>query len=49
MYASEAVRSIGTERESSLHAALKTMYAGESGRTEVDAGSYVCDVQTSEG
>jgi hypothetical protein len=49
MYGNGTVRSIGTERESSLHAALKTLYAGEYGKTEVDAGGYVCDVQTSDG
>ncbi len=49
MYGSGSIRSIGTERESSLHAALKAMYAGEYGRTEVDSGGYVCDAQTSDG
>jgi hypothetical protein len=34
---------IGTERESSLHRALKVRYAGPEGRTEVAAAGYVCD------
>ncbi|GHT79575.1 hypothetical protein FACS1894130_08690 [Spirochaetia bacterium] len=34
---------IGTERESSLHRALKFQYAGAEGRTETLVGHYVCD------
>ncbi|MDR3139447.1 MAG: hypothetical protein LBT95_07210 [Treponema sp.] len=34
---------IGTERESSLHRALKFRYAGPEGKTEIAAGGYVCD------
>lgn len=34
---------IGTERESSLHRALKVRYAGPEGKTEVAAAGYVCD------
>ncbi|MDR1249577.1 MAG: hypothetical protein LBK63_09770 [Treponema sp.] len=34
---------IGTEREGSLHRALKLRYAGAGGATEVIRGSYVCD------
>jgi hypothetical protein len=34
---------IGTERESSLHRALKARYAGPEGKTEVAAAGYVCD------
>jgi hypothetical protein len=41
--------SIGTERESSLHRALKYRYAGETGHTEYELGDYVCDVYTGGG
>jgi hypothetical protein len=34
---------IGTERESSLHRALKFRYTGEEGITEASMGTYVCD------
>ncbi|MDR2101032.1 MAG: hypothetical protein LBP43_00500 [Treponema sp.] len=34
---------IGTERESSLHRALKVRYAGPGGKTEVAAAGYICD------
>jgi hypothetical protein len=34
---------IGTERESSLHRALKFQYAGSEERTETLVGRYVCD------
>ncbi|MDR3356296.1 MAG: hypothetical protein LBO04_03815 [Spirochaetaceae bacterium] len=34
---------IGVENESSLHRALKNMYAGYGGGTEVETGGYVCD------
>ncbi|MDR2101876.1 MAG: hypothetical protein LBP43_04830 [Treponema sp.] len=34
---------IGTERESSLHRALKFRYAGTAARTEASLGGYVCD------
>jgi hypothetical protein len=34
---------IGTERESSLHRALKFRYAGAAERTEASLGGYVCD------
>ena len=34
---------IGTEREGSLHRALKLRYAGAGGKTEVVRGGYVCD------
>jgi hypothetical protein len=34
---------IGTEREGSLHRALKLRYSGEGGETEVVRGGYVCD------
>lgn len=40
---------IGTERESALHSALKTRYAGPEGRTEVGIGDFVCDALTAEG
>ncbi|GHV17880.1 hypothetical protein FACS189493_6320 [Spirochaetia bacterium] len=36
-------RSIGTERESSLHRALKFRYAVSEDRTEALMGNYVCD------
>ncbi|MDR1058701.1 MAG: hypothetical protein LBL43_04050 [Treponema sp.] len=41
--------SIGVERESSLHRALKFRYAGEGGETEVAAGNFVCDARSPEG
>jgi hypothetical protein len=34
---------IGTEREGSLHRALKLRYSGAEGETEVVRGGYVCD------
>ncbi|MDR0601424.1 MAG: hypothetical protein LBG42_03515 [Treponema sp.] len=36
-------RSIGTERESALHRALKFHYTGAGGTTESSLGGYVCD------
>ncbi|MDR0657313.1 MAG: hypothetical protein LBG22_13460 [Treponema sp.] len=43
------LHSIGTERESSLHRALKYRYAGETGQTEYELENYVCDVYTGGG
>ncbi|MDR1095882.1 MAG: hypothetical protein LBL31_05790 [Spirochaetaceae bacterium] len=40
---------IGTERESSLHRALKTEYAGQDGALEVSYGDFVCDAVSGEG
>jgi hypothetical protein len=40
---------IGTEKESSLHKALKTEYAGEGGALEVPCGIFVCDAVSGEG
>jgi hypothetical protein len=40
---------IGTERESSLHRALKAEYAGEGGAVEVPCGEFVCDAVSGEG
>jgi hypothetical protein len=40
---------IGTERESSLHRALKAEYAGENGELEVSCGGFVCDAVSGEG
>ena len=40
---------IGTEREGSLHRALKFRYSGEGGQTEVLRGGYVCDGITKDG
>ncbi|GHV67505.1 hypothetical protein AGMMS49928_04660 [Spirochaetia bacterium] len=40
---------IGTERESSLHRALKFRYAGAEGATEIASAGYVCDGLTSDG
>jgi hypothetical protein len=40
---------IGTEKESSLHRALKFRYTGPEGRRETLVGSYVCDGTTEEG
>ncbi|MDR3123761.1 MAG: hypothetical protein LBU16_08300 [Treponema sp.] len=40
---------IGTEREGSLHRALKLRYAGAGGETEVIRGGYVCDGVTEDG
>ncbi|MDR0382498.1 MAG: hypothetical protein LBH50_00755 [Spirochaetaceae bacterium] len=34
---------IGIENESGLHRALKNMYAGAGGDTEVETGGFVCD------
>jgi len=45
----KAPRSIGTERESSLHAELKYLYAGAHGKVEVPLGPYVCDVHNEYG
>lgn len=45
----KAPRSIGTERESSLHAELKHFYAGKRGTEEVPLGPYVCDVHSEYG
>jgi hypothetical protein len=36
-------RSIGTEKESSLHRALKFRYTGAGGRTEAGVGAFVAD------
>jgi hypothetical protein len=41
--------SIGTERESSLHRALKYRYSGENGETEIMADDFVCDARTGNG
>jgi hypothetical protein len=49
MSADGARRSIGTERESALHRALKLGYAGPSGAVEVAAEGYVCDAVTDAG
>lgn len=35
--------SIGTRKESSLHANLKTLYAGHNGLLEQSSGVYICD------
>jgi hypothetical protein len=40
---------IGTEKESSLHRALKFRYTGPGGQRETQVGSYVCDGTTDEG
>jgi hypothetical protein len=40
---------IGTEREWSLHSALKVRYTGPGGTVEVSKGGYVCDGVSSEG
>ncbi|GHU02952.1 hypothetical protein FACS1894147_06060 [Spirochaetia bacterium] len=40
---------IGTEREGSLHRALKFRYAGVEGATEIAAAGYVCDGITGDG
>jgi hypothetical protein len=40
---------IGTERESSLHRALKFRYSGDGGETETLAGDFVCDARTRDG
>jgi hypothetical protein len=40
---------IGTEKESSLHRALKFRYTGPEGQRETLVGSYVCDGTTDEG
>jgi hypothetical protein len=40
---------IGTEREGSLHRALKLRYSGAGGKTEVARGGYVCDGITETG
>jgi hypothetical protein len=40
---------IGTEKESSLHRALKTEYAGANGELEVPYGGFVCDAVSTEG
>jgi hypothetical protein len=40
---------IGTERESSLHRALKAEYAGTNGILEAPLGAYVCDAVSAEG
>jgi len=41
--------SIGTEKERSLHRALKARYAGETGEIEAKRGRYVCDGVTAGG
>jgi hypothetical protein len=40
---------IGTEREGSLHRALKFRYSGDGGETEVIRAGYVCDGITDQG
>jgi hypothetical protein len=40
---------IGTEKESSLHRALKAEYAGEDGELEAPCGGFVCDAISGEG
>jgi hypothetical protein len=45
----KGVYSIGTERESGLHRALKFRYAGLQGETETPVGSYVADGLSGEG
>lgn len=40
---------IGTEKESTLHKALKRSYAGEDGVVEVEVGRYVCDALRADG
>jgi len=40
---------IGTQKESSLHEALKFHYSGSEGSTEILEGSYICDGRTGEG
>ena len=40
---------IGTEKEGSLHRALKFRYSGAGGKTEVIRGGYVCDGITQDG
>jgi hypothetical protein len=40
---------IGTEKESSLHRALKFRYTGPEGKRETPVGGYVCDGTTEEG
>jgi hypothetical protein len=40
---------IGTEREGSLHRALKLRYSGTGGKTEVVRSGYVCDGITEDG
>jgi hypothetical protein len=40
---------IGTEKESSLHKALKFRYTGPEGRIETPVGNYVCDGTTGGG
>ncbi|MDR2618182.1 MAG: hypothetical protein LBC62_04850 [Treponema sp.] len=40
---------IGTERESSLHRALKFRYSGDGGETEALTGDFICDARTSDG
>ncbi|MDR0624749.1 MAG: hypothetical protein LBG10_10030 [Treponema sp.] len=42
-------RSIGTEKESSLHRALKFRYTGAGGRTEAGVGAFVADGISEEG
>jgi hypothetical protein len=43
------LRTIGTERESSLHRSLKRRYAGPEGQTEEPVGAYVCDAVNGSG
>jgi len=40
---------IGTKKETSLHRELKSVYAGEGGRTEVEAAGFVVDAVDAEG
>jgi hypothetical protein len=44
-----AASRIGTEKESSLHRALKFRYTGPEGQRETLVGSYVCDGTTEDG
>ncbi|MDR0910444.1 MAG: hypothetical protein LBM77_11845 [Spirochaetaceae bacterium] len=43
------MHSIGTETESSLHRALKNIYKGKDGRTEVKLEGYICDAVRKDG
>jgi len=42
-------RSIGTQRESSLHRQLKSAYAGPAGLTEVESAGFIADVASADG
>jgi hypothetical protein len=45
----KAASRIGTEKESSLHRALKFRYSGERGETETLAEGFVCDARAEDG